>query len=185
MVRKTRRAVVQLVGMTGIVSLTGCTGLGGEGGTNDEEPTDSGSNLIDPPVDQFPFDDRLFFQTGGSRAPLSNPWFYKERLTDGAPVEGLDRPVWICVFADNTDYEETPPDDQPHRNFELTDGSVEPISGTEPTNDAYVMLKRHTDHATLKFVARTASASSQFYFDDDLLFDTSETEEGSTFELPP
>lgn len=133
-----------------------------------------------------PFADRIVFETEEDSAPISNPWFYKERLTDGDPVEGLERPVWVVVFADWVEgYDEEPPEDQPTRNFEIEDGQVVPIGGEEPTNDVYITLKRRDDGATLTFIAKEAIAPSRLLFDDEVLFDTGEVERGETFELPP
>lgn len=186
--RHTRRTVLELGGLGGLAGLAGCAGLLGGTPTEEDEEDDGDDDdrtLVDPPVDEPPFDDRLAFQVSDRRAPLSNPWFYKERFTDGDPIEGLERPVWICVFADNTDYTPTPTGDQPNRNFEIEDGAVEAKVGTEPTNDSYVALKRRSDHATLKFLEKQAGADHEFFFDDELLFRTEETEPGTEFRLPP
>lgn len=144
--------------------------------------SDSQSDELDAP----PYADTIVFETEDDSAPTSNPWFYRERLTDGGTVEGLERPVWIVVFADWIDsYDEDPPEGEPSRSFEVEDGNVVPLAGHEPTNDVYVALKRRDEGATLKFIAKEATAPSRLLFDDELLFNTGEVEPGETFELPP
>jgi hypothetical protein len=136
--------------------------------------------------DEPPYADRVVFETGEDSAPMSNHWFYRERLTGSGTVEGLERPVWVVVFADMVDdYDEDPPEGEPSRSFEVEDGRVVPTEGHEPTNDVYVALKRRDDGATLRFVAKEAIAWSQLLFDEEVLFDTGEVERGATFELPP
>lgn len=164
--RCNRRQFLRAVGPAVAVAAAGCSGGGGT-------------------PDSPPFADRIVFVSGDNRAPLSNPWFYKARFTDGDPIEGLERPVWVCVFADRKDYEETPPEDQPHRNFEIREGQVEPLVGTEPTNDAYIVLKDRDGTATLLFVAKQASLNHEILFDDEQLFNTGQADPGTTFELPP
>lgn len=163
-----RRKVVTTGIVVGIGSIAGCL--------------DGDSSDPDAP----PYADRIVFETEDDSAPVSNPWFYRERLTDGGTVEGLNRPVWIVVFADwVSDYGDDPPEGEPSRSFEVEDGRLVPISGHEPTNDVYVALKRRDDGATLKFIAKEATASSRLLFDDEVLFHTGEVERGATFELPP
>lgn len=136
--------------------------------------------------DNPPFAEMIVFETEDDSAPIRNPWFYKERLTGGGSVEGVERPVWVIVFADWIEgYDEEPPEDQPARNFEIEDSQVVPIGGEEPTNDVYIALKRRDDEASLTFIAKEAIAPSRLLFEDQVLFDTSEVERGDTFELPP
>lgn len=163
-----RRTFVATGATVGVGLLAGC--LDGE------------SDAADAP----PYPDRIVFKTDDDRAPLSNPWFYKEQFTDGDPIEGFERPVWVAVFADWVDdYDEPTPDAEPSRSFELQDGRVVPISGHEPADDVYVALKHRDEGATLKFLAKEATAASQLLFDDEVLFDTDEVDPGATFELPP
>jgi hypothetical protein len=180
--RFNRRTVIGLLGASA-AGLSGCAGLL-ESQSDDDSGTE-GSKLVDPPVDSPPFDDKLRIQLGDLEAKMSNPWVYKERFTDGASIEGFERPLWICVFPDNADVESSPGENQPHRNFEITDGSVKPQVGTEPTNDVYIALKRHTDQATLKFLAHQAGAYSKLFFEDTLVLDTETVEPGTTVTLPP
>ncbi|ALG82697.1 hypothetical protein HLASA_1818 [Halanaeroarchaeum sulfurireducens] len=136
--------------------------------------------------DAPPYADRIVFETQDDSAPVSNAWFYRERLTDGATVEGLERPVYIAVFADWIDsYDDKPPEDEPSRSFEVEEGRVVRMSGHEPTNDVYIALKRRDEGPTLTFIAKEATAPSRLLFDDGLLFHTGDVERGASFELPP
>lgn len=130
--------------------------------------------------------DRIGFETRADSAPASNPWFHRERLTGGGTVEGLERPIWIVVFADEVeDYDEAPPEGEPTRSFEVEDDRVVTTAGNEPTNDVYIVLKRRDEGARLTFIAKDAILPSRLLFDDELLFHTGDVERGATFELPP
>jgi hypothetical protein len=134
---------------------------------------------------EFPFSQRLKTRTEEGRViPARNPWHYIERKFE--PVEGVEPPLWIVVFADNADFDETPPDGQPKRAFHLEDGQIVPeTENTEPTNDEYFVFKRGVPHSTLKFVVEHSGMANDILFGDEKLIDnTDNLDGGETFELP-
>ncbi len=121
----------------------------------------------------------------GRFVPLSNPWHHKQRYD--RPIEGLEPPVWVCVFADNADnFDRLPPDGQPKAAYTIDDGSVVPqTDGTEPTNDMYVAISPGREETTLKFLADRAGFDNRLLFRDRVLVPNSTTEPpGTTFTLP-
>ncbi|MEZ3145567.1 hypothetical protein [Halobaculum sp. MBLA0143] len=133
----------------------------------------------------FPFSRRLKTRTeDGETIPARNPWHYIERHFE--PLEGVDPPLWIVVFADNADFGQEPPEDQPRRAFRIEDGElIARTDGTEPTNDEYFVFKRGTPHSTLKFVVEHSGMSNDILFGDEILINnTDDLEAGETFELP-
>lgn len=172
----TRRRVLRWVAAGSGSLVAGCTG-GGETTTATTVPTTR--------VPLPPYAGLIYYRTNAGLKRLANPWFYTERFTDGDPIEGVSRPVWICVFGTELESRGTPTGDQPYRNFELDGGSVEPIQGTEPTNDTYVVLKKNDDDATMTFLAHRGEEPARLYFNEEVLFDTDEVDPGATFDIPP
>jgi hypothetical protein len=133
----------------------------------------------------FPFSERLKTRTGdGEIVPAQNPWHYLERHFE--PLEGVDPPLWIVVFADNAEFDTEPPSDQPKRAFRIEDEKlIAKTDGTEPTNDEYFIFKRGVEHSTLKFVVEHSGLSNDILFGDELLIEnTDNIDEGETFRLP-
>lgn len=129
-------------------------------------------------------EERLQLQPDGSgeKIPLSNPWNYYQRFDQ--PLEGFEPPVYVAVFADNAPFEEQPPEDQPKQAFRIEGESVvlEADSSTEPTNDVYFVVKPGTGQTTVKFIGESAGFDNQLYYQDELLFENTNTAPvGETF----
>jgi len=133
-----------------------------------------------------PFGENLSIQPRGKgpKTPLSNPWHWKSKYTEGK-LEGYEPPVWILVFADDAPFEKKPPAGQPKKSYKIEKGSLVPISGAGPTDDVYFVLKTMPEQSRLKFVGEGARWHDRILFDDEVLIENvNEVTEGTVFTLP-
>lgn len=125
---------------------------------------------------------------GDTRYATTNSWNYIEKFD--RPVEGLDPPVYVVVFADNVgDWSSEPTESEMDAiadSFEVDgSGNLSPTpGGSEPTNDVYMVFKPGCDSSDFLYVDKRAAYDNDIYLDGDFLFEDSETAGGQTFSAP-
>lgn len=125
---------------------------------------------------------------GDTTYSTTNSWNYIEKYD--RTVEGLDPPVYVIVFADNVgDWSSEPTEsdlDGMATSYSVdASGNVSPTpSGSEPTNDVYMVFQPDCDQSQFLYVDKEASYDNHIYLDGDLLFVDSDTSPETTFSAP-
>lgn len=121
----------------------------------------------------------------GGVMSADNPWHHIRRYD--RPVENLDPPVYVVVFADNADWDSTPPADagadayyvDANGNLHLTTDNV------EPTDDIFLLFQPGCTSSTVQFVAEDAGYSNQILLGDTVVINnTNNVGSGYTTSAP-
>ena len=139
---------------------------------------------------------------------LSNKWHYVRQYD--REVEGLEPPVFVVVMVDNVHWKDVPDpgihpevsagtqynwtDDPPSglaigsNAYDVAgDGTITTTpSGSEPTNDVYMVFKPGCERSKLKFVENNAGYSNEIYLEGTRIIDNASDAsiEGQTFAAP-
>ena len=105
--------------------------------------------------------------------PLSNPWHYGAVYPD-TEIEGMEPPVWVFVMTDNVhrpgvpsgngalNWSDPPPGNPGAGSYSISNGQVQPTpSGSEPTNDIYLVFNPGCSGSEIKLVAESAGYDNQ------------------------
>jgi hypothetical protein len=98
--------------------------------------------------------------------------------------------VYVVVFADNVgDWGATPTEDERKRIEDTVsvadDGSLVPDpSGSEPTNDVYVVFKPGCQRSSFYYVTKRAGYDNHVLLDGETLFVANGRNQGKTFTGP-
>lgn len=105
--------------------------------------------------------------------PVTNQWHHIERFEK--PIEGFSPPVWVIVMTDNVHWDGSggapsanwtdDPSSEPGKDaFEISgDDLVLKPSGSEPTNDIYMVFKPGCSGSKLKIVDVSAGYHNRIY----------------------
>jgi hypothetical protein len=122
---------------------------------------------------------------GDTDYPTTNPWNYVQRYD--RTVEGLSGPVYVVVFADNVADWNAEPSGTPGEDAFTVDTNgdltVTP-SGSEPTNDLYLIFKPGCDESEFKYIDQDAAYNNQVLLDGSELFRSDDASEGTTYTGP-
>ena len=129
--------------------------------------------------------------------PLSNPWHYVQVYPD-TEIEGMEPPVWVFVMTDNVhrpgvpsgngalNWSDPPPGDPGTDSYEIVDNEVQPTpTGSEPTNDIYMVFKPGCSGSQIRVVAESADYDNQILMQGSVVVpNTSTVSMGTTLPAP-